>query len=708
MRKFYMLAAVLLFSKALWAQQDSTKTVLDEVIVSATRSTQEVMQTARSVEVIDRQTIDESAVNSVGELLARYGNMYIVGEGQVPGTNQSIFLRGTNSNQTNVLIDGVRLTDPSTPNSAPDLNEISLANVDHVEIIKGAHGSLYGTGSIGGVINIITKKGNDGWHGDVSAQLGAYSSGGFSNVESAFLNYGKSGFYANASFYHNATTGLSAAVDSIQSDVYKTTDSDNFKKIDYSGKLGYQKGDFNVFASYKKTNQTADIDDGAYADDDNYFVDFDRDLFQYGASYKNDVWHVKLKGGYTESVRLSKDDSSLIDNSGHYDQTFVRNKSYGYLWTNELETGFKVNGLRFLLGAGQYAEDMNVDNYLYSGAFGVFEQSVNYDTLDLTLTTNYLFSSAILNFSELAHLKGLQLAVSGRYNKVNSGFSVFTFEVSPSYHFNHSTLYASYAEGFNNPSLIQLYDPSGGFNFTTRGNPNLKAETSQSFEVGYKQLINKNMALTVAVYSNKIENAIEYVYLWQAGKAISALGYSDYLGDTYLNIAQQEVKGLEVGVEGKISKKITFKANFNYLKGSYSFSPDDLDLAYTGNNHVQLFSNGLFINDEKSSDRLVRRPSYQAFASLSYQPIAKLSLSGNVRLVDTRPDSFYDPTLGPNGALNAQEVDRYALLGFNANYHWSHLFATLRMENLTNANYQEINGFNTRGRSLYLKLGYNF
>lgn len=127
-------------------QQDTLKTLqLKEVIVTATRTEKNVADVGRSITLITSDNVKSSIYNSVSELLSQQEGIYIVGNSQNPGMIQSIFSRGANSNQTLIMIDGVRITDPSTPNNAPDLSELSLANVEKIEIVRGSHSTLYGS-----------------------------------------------------------------------------------------------------------------------------------------------------------------------------------------------------------------------------------------------------------------------------------------------------------------------------------------------------------------------------------------------------------------------------------------------------------------------------------------------------------------------------------------------------------------------------------
>src|SRR5687768_2144107 len=167
MRKFYpVIFFTLVFATVSLAQDSTNFTTLKEVVISASRTEKPLIEIPRSVTVLDAEQIRSSVYQSVGELLNSQAGVFVVGVNQTPGTNQNIFMRGSNSNQVAVLIDGVRITDPSTPNAAMDLSEISLANIERIEIIRGSHSTLFGGAAIGGVINLITKKNSrQGFHG---------------------------------------------------------------------------------------------------------------------------------------------------------------------------------------------------------------------------------------------------------------------------------------------------------------------------------------------------------------------------------------------------------------------------------------------------------------------------------------------------------------------------------------------------------------
>jgi vitamin B12 transporter len=279
-------------------------------------------------------------------------------------------------------------------------------------------------------------------------------------------------------------------------------------------------------------------------------------------------------------------------------------------------------------------------------------------------------------------------------------------------------LYATYATGYNAPSLYQLYDATPYYtwdkNYTTgltRGNKNLKAETSKTFEVGYKQTLG-NLSLSVAYYTTEVSNVIEYVYLWNKDVAIAELGTDfnrdDYRGDTYINLGTMYTQGIELGVNSKISEKLNLSANVNLTSGKLNYRPHTIDTAQTGCNHVQIFNTGAFVYD-KSVDvqGLTRRPS-TANISLTYMPLKRVALNASIRYVGPRGDVYYESKLGPYGALATVSVEHYTLLDLSARVAiYKGLSASVRVENVTDKKYYEINGFTTRGRGVYVTLRYS-
>ena len=123
---------------------------------------------------------------------------------------------------------------------------------------------------------------------------------------------------------------------------------------------------------------------------------------------------------------------------------------------------------------------------------------------------------------------------------------------------------------------------------------------------------------------------------------------------------------------------------------------------------MQLYSTGAFLSSKVRTGSLVRRPS-EANLKLVYNPITRLHIAPSLRFVTSRNDIYYDGSLGPLGALAVNVVDAYTLAGLSLNWNAGRGFnLNIRGENLLNEKYEEIHGFTTRRRSLYVTIGYSY
>jgi vitamin B12 transporter len=691
---------------------------LKEVVVTATRSEKELADVGRSVTLITEGQMRNSMYNDVSELLSQQEGLYIVGNGQNPGMLQSIFTRGAASNHTTVMIDEVRITDPSGVNNALDLSELSLAAAERIEIVRGSHSTLYGSSAIGGVVNIFTQKNKKpGLNTDVELRTGTFGNGTSTLSENVFLNYSDvTGFYVNAAINNSNIKGLDATVDTVTNPtVFKHRDKDGFDKRDVIGKVGFKNGRFDVYASYKNTSHQTDIDKGAYRDDDNYTLDFKRNLFTYGATYKisTDV-SVKYFGGYSDMKRVAVDDSSVIDKMRNTDHTYFDGTWKGTTITNELQANLRLKGFEGVVGIGQYRETMTSQTYFYSrSSFGVYESKTNLDTLNLNASTKNFFTHVVFNGS-LVHndLNPIDLALGLRLNDHNAYGTNLTYTINPSLRINdYSLFYALYSTGFNAPSLYQLYAPDKYYTSSiTRGNKYLKPEKSASYELGLKQSISNGISLAVAYFNTVVEDVIENVYLWDKNIGIDTLGNDrmrdDFRGDTYLNVGKQTTSGVEFTLNSTISDKLSFSGNFSVVSGKLTYDSSTIDTSQTSGNHVQVYSNGAFITKHVETLGLVRRPNIVNL-SLTYLPLDRLSLRTDVRYVGSRSDIYYESKLGPYGALGTLPVADYTLVDVSAKYAFDeHLSIGTRIENVFDTRYAEINGFTTRGRGIYLSVRY--
>ena len=153
-----LMAGAAIAAAPVLAEQAGNAREMDDLVVTATRLATPRGELASSVTVITAEEIQRRQYRSVPHALRSVPGLHVVQTGG-PGQQTSVFMRGANSNHTLVLIDGVEASDPSSPAGAVDFSNLWLDNVERIEIVRGPQSTLYGSDAMGGIINIITKRG---------------------------------------------------------------------------------------------------------------------------------------------------------------------------------------------------------------------------------------------------------------------------------------------------------------------------------------------------------------------------------------------------------------------------------------------------------------------------------------------------------------------------------------------------------------------
>jgi vitamin B12 transporter len=702
---------------------DSIKTVT----VTATRTEKDVMDVGRSVTVISGDQLKQPGCNTVADLLSRQEGIFVDGAGQNPGGLQTMFLRGADNSHSLIMIDGVPITDPSTDHGEIYLSELSLADVDKIEIIRGSHSTLYGSSAIGGVINIITNNNyTPGLHGNFSETGGEFGPKTQLLEENAFLNYTfKNGIYAEGGYHRIDDKGLSSAVDTLSHPLpYQQNPQNNFDKGDVFSRIGFKDQNLNTYFEYRNTNQTFGLPIGAFEPANNYNGSLVRDYYNAFIKYNfTPQFHIQYNGSYSPMDRKYTQDTTVNDvyNDKQYSSEFYTSKTV----TNDVQLQYDFKTSQFIIGGGSNYEMMNSNTdyssytsaenpYYYPGMDQYYISSSSLDSIKPYQTIYNAFAQADINGATFAPgLKAFSLLLGARYSSNSTFGNNVSYEINPSFKINpNSLLYFSFSTGFNAPSLYQLYGPDDiAGDPISLGNTTLTPETSNSVEFGLKHRIS-TVYLTLSYFSTVVNNYIDYVYLWNKNKPVDSLGYADFMGDTYLNVGQETTQGIEMSVSSQLDKTLSVSANVSILSSSLTYSNSSIDTAHTHGNYVQLFNGGNFLTQSGGNIKytsLLRRPGDMANITLTYRPVNKLSLSIMIRYVGQRTDAQYDGAAGPYGADVSSTLADYTLLDASASYNITkHFSATLRGTNLFNTTYYEILGYTTMGRSFFLNLQYAF
>jgi len=522
---------------------DSSK--IDEIIVKSTRSNSNIYQLGSSVEIITAEDIKKSSFNFVSEALQTSSGVYVSQTGSFGGT-ATVRIRGASSDQTLVLIDGVPISDPSSPGGGYDFSSLLTSNIDRIEILKGSQSTLWGSDAIGGVINIVTFEKASIPNINLNTEIGSF------NTE-------KIGTDFNIANEHNS---LFLSYDSYKSDgISKADKRDGNDEKDGIGSRSYLlKTNHNIFNSELSSNIN-------YRESD---VDYDGYGFATGVTDSDE----NTKGrqlNWSLSLRKAFLDDLLV-NSILFGESEIDRKYY----TNNIEN-FSAKGERkFIRYVGYYSLN---DNNSFTFGFEneeVATSGVDFDTKSIFLLYETLISK---NF-------GFSLGLRG--DDRNNLASQETPKITAFYNLNDEwRLRANWGEGFKLPTIFQSTFFCCG---AEKPNENLLPETSEGYEIGidYKSSENFNK-IGVTFFDQDISNMIDFSF--------SIGGYE--------NVKKVYSKGVEVNFVSKLRDNITISGSFSKLDSKNEFGsrlsrlPEekgslniDFSLGLNNNFYISLFYNG--------------------------------------------------------------------------------------------------------------------
>ena len=470
---FWLLAAVLA-GKGLFAQntpQDSIKVQqLDEVIVSDSKFELKRENSGKTVIKITAQELQRNQGKTVAEIINTKSGIEINGSRGRDGDVLGVYTRGGRGRQVLILIDGVRVSNPSSFSQEYDLRLLSPFNIESIEIIKGAASTLYGTNAATAVINITTKKSsNQQIAGNFQTSVGTnqtaedqnYHLGSISN--SVNVNGTLNKFHYAIDFSNRYKSGLSAAVT-------PNNEEDVFSHYSTNVRLGYQfTKDFEV-SIYGNQTRFSNEYDASYADAPNLGKSQQE---RAGISSKFDYGKgsVHLNAAYTDYETNSKD-------------TFGESTTEGKNWVMDIYNKYVFGDNWHTILGVNYSKD----------------EAVFSDNAEFTIVDPYANVVFVSDF-------GLNLNMGGRLNHHSEYGNHLVYNINPSYVFTTQRGYVkvlgSYATSYITPNLTQLFGAFGG-------NPDLKPEENRTLEGGLEFKVNAKLRLSTIYFDRNEKNTIGY------------------------------------------------------------------------------------------------------------------------------------------------------------------------------------------------------
>ncbi len=494
----------------------------EEIVVTATRIETPEKEVASSVTVIRAADIAQGGKTTVLDLLRDVPGIDIAQTGTFGGST-SAFIRGANADFTLVLIDGVEVNDPISVNRAFNFANLTVDNIDRIEIVRGPQSVLYGSDAMGGVINIITKKGE----GKPKYFL-SLEGGSFDTLREAFSVSGGDDLLSYSfALSRLDTNGISAADEDDGN-----SEEDRYENITVSARIGLtptEQISLDFIVRHTDAFSEIDFSGGPGGDDPNFETDSRDTFFRTEGTLLlfDGVWEHKLGLSLGDQRRGTENDADAVRPLDTQRSSF-KARTYKADWQQNLyihETNTLTLGV-------ETEREMGRSRFSGTSAFGSF-------TADFPEKRSW--SNGIYLQDQVRLFDCFFATVGARIDKHKKFGSETTYRVAPAYIVKRTgtKFKGSYGKGFKAPSLFQL--------FSSFGDPTLDAQKSKGWDAGIEQaLLNDRLKVGVTYFRNDFDDLVDF----------------DFATSTYKNIAEAKTKGFEATASAKPTDNLTFIASY--------------------------------------------------------------------------------------------------------------------------------------------------
>jgi len=482
--------------------------IINPITVTGYHYPKKLTETGSAVTVITNEEIKQSGMQYVSQVLSATAGFQAYKSGG-PQSLTRAFLRGNETDHTLVLINGMKIVDSSTGRGSVDLERLKVTGVERIEVLRGSQSAIYGSEAIGGVINIILKRGTikpvKYLNLEASNRLDKDISTGFSgNIED---------LYFAVNYNHSEGPGISAAEKSLGYHENDSYDIDSANLV-----LDY---DLNTSTELSLITRVFISENEEDAAPSGPFLDADRN-------------------------------SNLLD----WQSALSLNKKYELFSVNaSIET---ARARRYQLKNARkfrwYIADLNIGKLKFTVPvntkekfiFGVETERAHMDTQDQYNAYDFKVSSSSSFYSYTNNtIKNLFLDGSFRSNHHDLFGLSTTYRVAASYIISDSgfRLHSSFGTGYRAPTLDEIYGSYGSIT--------IKEETSRSRDIGIEySSLNKNFVTDLTFFSTQIDNLI---------------GYGPAPGYKFSNQGSAQNNGIEVFMKYIPNNNIIINSHYNFL-----------------------------------------------------------------------------------------------------------------------------------------------
>jgi vitamin B12 transporter len=521
-------------SQVLAAETADAANEVDQVVITAGRADDKRSEVPVSMTVIDAAVLRQRQVVVVSDILARTPGVTVTRNGGVGGATQ-VRIRGAETDQTAVLIDGVKLTDPSATGGGYNFATLLAGDVSRIEVLRGPQSTLWGSQAIGGVVNMITTTPNGPLSGDAAVEGGSRATA-----------YAKVGLGAGGDWggWRLAAGSYTTAGVSNFDKLYGGKEKDGYHNTSVSGRL-----DLNL-ADWAALDARA-----SYAVGRNEFDGYSTPTFSFGDDPE-----------YGKTKELVSYLGTRLTNFGGALQSRI---GYAYTQTNRdnYDPTLGASPKSFISkgtdGTLEYQGTWTI-NPIWRAVFGAETERSWFRSISPQYDTEAAHHAVRMNsvYGQLQAkpIEGLTLTGGVRHDDHDTFGGATTFQAGASWTPNAGTtiVRANYGEGFKAPSLYQLYSPYGPDAINRLHIiqvAELKPEEAKSWDVGVEHaLLDGRLRGSITYFDRDTTNQIDFL----SNYSLPTYGY-------YANTAKTRAKGVELEGAFDVNSLLTVSANYTNM-----------------------------------------------------------------------------------------------------------------------------------------------
>jgi vitamin B12 transporter len=522
---------------------DAVDNAVNNVVVTANRIEQPLSRIGDSVTVITAKELRRSQKTAVSDLLAMTPGVTIARNGGFGGTT-TLRIRGAETDQTVVLIDGVKLNDPAQASGGFNFGNLIANEYAQIEVLRGPQSTMWGSQAIGGVVNIVTPMPEGPLSGEVSAEAGSHET----VLLRARAEAGGDRFAWRVGSNYLSTDGISAFDRDLGG-----LEHDSYRNVGFNAR-GIVHITDNTSAEVRATWSDGRSEFDGTPPPTFQFVDTPEygnveELVTYvglNMSALDGRLENRVGFAYTDTDREHFNPSSQVPVT--FD-AYGRNERWEYQGTLLFS-----NAISGVIGLESERSEMSSASPTTSSPNPTpLQDAVQVDSAYAQLTV-----SAIEALSVTA---GLRYDDHDTFGNQTTARASAAWSVTPS-----TILRASYGEGFKAPTLYQLHSPYG--------NLNLNPEEAQAWDAGIEQrLFDQKLVLSATYFDRDTTNMIDFVSCFGVDTPQCQAQPNGY----YDNVQRSEATGVELGLAAQLAKGLLLSANYtdmeseNATRGSSNF-----------------------------------------------------------------------------------------------------------------------------------------